>query len=87
LISLRRRHPWLHRARTTVLTLSNEHIVYEASGNGGTLTVALNLSAAPAELAVPSSAAAVLAGHGTKHPDRNIISLPGHGWAVLGGPR
>jgi cyclomaltodextrinase len=87
LISLRRRHPWLHSARTNVLTLSNEHIVYEASGNGGTLTIALNLSAAPAELPVASSAAAVLAGRGKKHPDRNTVSLSGHGWAVLGSAR
>ncbi|WP_091565084.1 alpha-amylase family glycosyl hydrolase [Arthrobacter sp. ok362] len=87
LISLRRRHPWLHRARTTVRTLSNEHLVYGASGNGGTLTVALNLSAAPAELPVPFSAAAVLAGHGKKHPDRNTVNLSGYGWAVLGNTR
>ena len=87
LISLRRRHSWLHSARTTVRTLSNEHIVYEASGIGGTLTVALNLSAAPAELPVGSSAAAVLAGHGNKHPERNTSTLSGHGWAVLGSPR
>ena len=87
LISLRRRHPWLHRARTTVRTLSNEHIVYEASGTGGTLTIALNLSAAPAELPVSSSAAAVLAGHAEKHPARNTVNLYGHGWAVLGNPR
>jgi hypothetical protein len=69
------------------LTLSNEHIVYEASGSATTLTIALNLSAAPVELPVGPSAAAVLAGRGKKHPDRNTISLSGHGWAVLGSPR
>lgn len=84
LIGLRRRHPWLHRARTTVSALTNEHLVYEATGDGGTLTITLNLSAAPAELPLPPSPTAVLAGHGTHHPDRNTVSLPGHGWAVLG---
>ena len=29
LIGLRRRHPWLHTARTTALRLANRHYVYE----------------------------------------------------------
>ncbi|MDI3242731.1 alpha-amylase family glycosyl hydrolase [Arthrobacter sp. AL08] len=84
LISLRRRHAWLHSARTRVLTISNEHLVYEASGDGGSLTVALNLSGAPVEVSVPASAAALLAGRGGKHPDRGSLTLDGYGWAVLG---
>jgi cyclomaltodextrinase len=94
LISLRRRHSWLHRARTTVLTLSNEHLVYQArddggadngeTGDGGALTVALNLSATPADLPVPSGAGTLLAGQGRQRPERNVVSLPGFGWAVLG---
>ena len=87
LISLRRRHAWLHRARTKVLTLSNEHLVYEASGDGGMITVALNLSGAPAQLPVPSTASDVLAGRGNAHPGGNTVSLSGHGWAVLGNSR
>ncbi len=84
LISLRRRNPWLHTAQTEVLTLSNEHLVYQARGDGGALTVALNLSSDPAELPVPPAAAAFLAGRGEKLPDRDAVRLGGYGWAVLG---
>ncbi|MEO5779851.1 alpha-amylase family glycosyl hydrolase [Arthrobacter oryzae] len=84
LISLRRRHPWLHTARTEVLAISNEHLVYETRGDGGALTVALNLSGATAELSVPPSASALLAGRGKTLPDRNAVRLDGYGWAVLG---
>lgn len=84
LISLRRRHPWLHTARTEVLSLSNEHLVYETRGDGRALTVALNLSDVPAELPVPASAAALLAGRGERLPDRDAVRLGGYGWAVLG---
>lgn len=84
MIGLRRRHPWLHNARTQVVTLSNEHIVYEASSDGAAITVALNLSGTAAQLPVPSSALTLLAGTGTRLPGRNAVSLPGYGWAVLG---
>jgi cyclomaltodextrinase len=46
--------------------------------------VALNLSGEAAELAVPKSAAGLLAGRGEKQPDRDAVSLPAYGWAVLG---
>jgi cyclomaltodextrinase len=97
LISLRRRHAWLHRARTTVLTLSNEHLVYQVRGDGkaaagsteeggagAALTVALNLSGTPADLPVPSGSGGLLAGRAHRHPDRDAVGLPGYGWAVLG---
>lgn len=84
LISVRRRNPWLHRARTEVLTLSNEHLVFEARGDGGTLVVALNLSGDAADLAVPRSAGGLVAGRGEKPADRDAVRLPAHGWAVLG---
>jgi cyclomaltodextrinase / maltogenic alpha-amylase / neopullulanase len=54
LISLRRRHAWLQGAGTKVLTLSNERLVYKAHGDGGALTVALNLTGAPVDLPAPA---------------------------------
>jgi cyclomaltodextrinase len=84
LIGLRRRHPWLHTARTKVVTLSNEHLVYEASSDGAVITVALNLSGTAAELPVSPSAPTVLAGRATRVPGRDAVNLPGYGWAVLG---
>src|SRR5579875_2055979 len=46
LIGLRRRHPWLARARTRVLHLENEALAYEAADPAGQarLAVLLNLS-------------------------------------------
>ncbi|MET3932243.1 alpha-amylase family glycosyl hydrolase [Arthrobacter sp. OAP107] len=84
LIGLRRRHPWLHNARTKVTTLSNDHLVYEASSDGAGITVALNLSGMAAQLPVPSSSRTLLAGRGTRMQNSNAASIPGYGWAVFG---
>jgi cyclomaltodextrinase / maltogenic alpha-amylase / neopullulanase len=42
LISVRRRHAWLHRARTRRVHLSNEQYAYEATDGENTLLVRLN---------------------------------------------
>ena len=48
LIGVRRRHPWLHRATTNTLSLSNLGYVYEVSaGPGERLVVGLNLGDEP----------------------------------------
>jgi cyclomaltodextrinase / maltogenic alpha-amylase / neopullulanase len=78
LIGLRRRHPWLHRARTRVVELANERFCYEVRDGADALLVALNLADAPAELPV---AGAVLAGGAEVRDGRT--ALPAHGWAVL----
>jgi hypothetical protein len=44
LIGLRRRHPWLHRARTRVVDLSNTHFIFETFREEHRLIVALNLA-------------------------------------------
>jgi cyclomaltodextrinase len=82
LIGLRRRHPWLHRARTKVLKLSNEHLVYEARADTEAITLALNLSAQTATLPIPPTTSVMLAGNGDLLPNQTV-KLPGHGWAVL----
>ncbi|HEY2522557.1 MAG TPA: alpha-amylase family protein, partial [Streptosporangiaceae bacterium] len=50
LIGLRRRHPWLARANSEVLTLRNEFLAYRVlhPGHGPDLAVLLNLSPDPA---------------------------------------
>jgi cyclomaltodextrinase len=45
LIGLRRRHAWLHRARTTKVRLTNEQFEYEVSDGTNQLRVALDLTA------------------------------------------
>lgn len=48
LLGLRRRHPWLHAARTDVLHLANRQLAYEShDGATGRVRVLLNLSDEP----------------------------------------
>ncbi|GEL95305.1 alpha-amylase family protein [Cellulomonas composti] len=77
LIGLRRRHPWLHRARTRVLVTENTHLLYESSAAGERLLVALNLADEPWPLPAEAAGAAVVAGHA----DAGVV--PARGWAVL----
>jgi cyclomaltodextrinase len=82
LIGLRRRHRWLHRARTTPLHRDNRQLSYAVSGDGQRLVVALNLADAPASVPV-AGAGELLAGAGTLRGD--VVRLDAHGWAILGG--
>ena len=85
LIGLRRRHPWVHAARTRTHSVSNEQFVYEVYDGAHSLFVALNLSAAPASLEVPAGARDVLAGEGGLDVPGGRLALPAAGWAVLSG--
>ena len=79
LVGLRRRHSWLHTARSETQHLTNEALVLRVRGDGGELTVALNLDDAPLRVDGPAdllAGAAERAGGGWR--------VPGHGWAVLG---
>ncbi|WP_104116132.1 alpha-amylase family glycosyl hydrolase [Arthrobacter sp. B1805] len=82
LIGLRRRHPWLHRATTDIVQLSNEALVYRiAASSSESLVVALNLS--HGTLSVDAAGAgSVLAGQASVAAGRAV--LPGRAWAVLG---
>jgi cyclomaltodextrinase len=86
LIGLRRRHPWLHQARTSVDHLTNDHCVYTSHGEGHELVVALNLADEPATVPAPD-VASVLAGecHISPAGAETSITVPAHGWAVLRG--
>ncbi len=76
LIGLRRRHPWLHTARSRVVALTNTSLVFEVSGGHDRLTVALNIDDSP--LQVDGAADAELV-EGRLHGGE----VPPHGWAVL----
>lgn len=88
LIGLRRRHPWLHRARTTALRLENRRYVYETRDGDEALIVALNLADTPMPVPVAELTgrpAEVLAGAGA--PPREVLDhteVPPHGWLILG---
>jgi glycosidase len=87
LIGLRRRHPWLHQARTSALHLENRCYVYETRHGDDALIVALNLEDAPAALPVQELTgrpAEVLAGAGA--PPAETLSgteIAPHGWLIL----
>ena len=82
LLGLRRRHRWLHAARTRVLEVTGEHLVYESAGEGGRLVVALSVGAQPAVVRTPG-ATALLAGNAERVDGG--VRLPAAGWAVLTG--
>ena len=77
LIGLRRRHPWMHRARTTRVALTNTTFVYEVRDGDDVLLVALNLGDEPLRAAGRyrrSRATTPAVGRGDVAP---------HGWAVV----
>ena len=85
LIGLRRRNPWLNRARTTALRLENSCYVYETRCGDDALIVALNLADTPLTLGQLGGRDALLIA-GTGAPAEQVVSatqlLP-HGWQVL----
>lgn len=81
LIAVRRRHPWLHRARTAVEHLTNEGLLYQCAGpDGELLLVALNLDDRVLDVPLPRGDWRLEAGTATTSAD--LMSLPAHGWAV-----
>lgn len=83
LIGLRRRHPWLHRARSHTLSLANTQFVYECVDRDRRITVALNLGE---EILVVQDAEQLpkLAGSDGVGNNSGEWHIPGHGWAVFG---
>lgn len=86
LIGLRRRHPWLHRARTRVVELANEHLIYEAYENvegGQRLIVALNLT--DEDLTCKVGTTVLLASRPDGQGRADGLTVPAHGWIVAEG--
>jgi len=87
LIGLRRRHPWLHEARTTTLQLHNRFLAYETRHGDDVLVVALNIDDVPCAFPVETligRPARLVAGTGA--PPEQVVStaeVPAHGWHVL----
>lgn len=78
---MRRRHPWLVRARTKVLRLENTRLLLELAHDGRRLFLALNLDG-PASFAVPE-AKTVLAGRDAHLSGAGSLHLGAKGWAIL----
>ncbi len=80
LIALRRRNPWLHRAHTDVVHLTNTAVVLRTATADAAVVTALNLADDPVE--VPAAdATRVEAGAGDLRD--GTLRLPAAGWAVL----
>ena len=87
LIGLRRRHPWLHAARTTPLSVTNRGYVYQTRAGDDSLIVALNIDDEALELSLSDlglADAEIVAGSGAPPAEMvaNIV-VPQHGWLVL----
>jgi len=83
LIGLRRRHPWLHEARTRILDVGTDHLVYEARAGDDALVVALNLGDQPCGVDVGRSGLVALVPGGTPTPEGSRVTIAPHGWQVL----
>lgn len=82
LIALRRRHPWLHRAHSDVVHVTNTAIVIRTATAAEAVVVALNLADEPVSLPA-AGAEMVAAGAGEGERVEAEVTLPAHGWAVL----
>jgi cyclomaltodextrinase len=80
LIGMRRRNPWLHRARTRVLHLASEAFAFEAFEGDRRLMVALNLGKETA-LPTPGMGAILFGRDAALHAPK--VELGESGWAVL----
>ncbi|WP_144713224.1 alpha-amylase family glycosyl hydrolase [Curtobacterium pusillum] len=80
LIALRRRNPWLHRAHTDVVHLSNTAVVLRTATADAAVVTALNLADDPVE--VPAADATRVEAGGGDVED-GTLRLPAAGWAVV----
>jgi len=80
LIALRRRKPWLWRAHTDVIEVTNTALALRTAVGDDAVVVALNVDDRPASLPA-ADGRGVVAGDGTLEGDR--ARLPARGWLVL----
>lgn len=87
LIGVRRRHPWLHTARTTPLSVTNRGYVYTTRNGDDALVVALNIDDEPMPLSLTGlgvDRAVVVAGSGAPPADEvSDTVVPANGWLIL----
>ncbi|MEO3858913.1 DUF3459 domain-containing protein [Acrocarpospora sp. B8E8] len=82
LIGLRRRHPWLVRARTEVRHLTNTAVAFEAADDGaGRFLTLLNLGAQAYRFPLDGAGLAVAETSGGDPHDPCLV--PAHGWTIV----
>ena len=82
LVGIRRRHPWVYRARTEVRVISDTVMTYVSSSGEDALEIALSTDDAPVEI-VLDVPVTWLAGAGDLASDGVTLRLEPHGWACL----
>ncbi|SEE65174.1 alpha-amylase family glycosyl hydrolase [Ruania alba] len=80
LIGLRRRHPWLHTARSRTIAVGNDSITVEVSGPEEALIVSLNIGDEEVRTAEPVPGE-FLAGRDAGLDGAELV-VGAHGWAV-----
>ncbi|WP_345216860.1 alpha-amylase family glycosyl hydrolase [Georgenia halophila] len=83
LVGVRRRHPWLRTARTDVVHVANGSLVLRTGTGDGAIVTVLNIDGERVTLPA-ADATAVLAGAADLDDGERAVTLPAHGWAVLG---
>ncbi|ADB35714.1 alpha amylase catalytic region [Kribbella flavida DSM 17836] len=82
LIGVRRRNPWLVRARTAVEHLTNKSAALRSTSGDAELLLLLNVADEPHHF--PAEAAGLnLAAHSTDAPPTDPLTVPPHGWTLL----
>ncbi|MET8099586.1 DUF3459 domain-containing protein [Streptomyces sp. NPDC005236] len=84
LVGVRRRHPWLVRARTAIHTLDSTALSYTLAAPDGrsTLGVALNFGPSPATAGIPAAAWTPVEGDASVDSVTGVVSLPPTGWFI-----
>jgi cyclomaltodextrinase / maltogenic alpha-amylase / neopullulanase len=84
LIGLRRRHPWLHWARSRVIELRNTDAVLESFHDGNRLWVVLNIADLPVVRSIEGDVERLAGDVGADRKGATTeITLPPHSWGVL----
>ncbi len=87
LIGLRRRHPWLHTARTSAEKLTNTQYVYRVRHDSDALLVALNIDDVPMSVELGEfghSDGRIVAGSGAPPEDTvSSAEIEPHGWLII----
>jgi cyclomaltodextrinase / maltogenic alpha-amylase / neopullulanase len=82
LIAVRRQHPWLHRARSETVELTNATVILRVSSADHRLVVALNVGDALLDFTSSGDRPVdLIAGRAARHG--TAWTVPPHGWAIL----
>ena len=84
LIGLRRRHPWLVRARTTVPHLTNQAIAVQAAAGEAAVLVLLNAGDEPFRFPVDVAGLTVAETPDPGARPGDPVLVPAHSWVILG---